>query len=130
MKMNGMRMISYWSVTFVFNLTLSVLTNAIFFLFGYFMLNIGFFTKTAPSIVFLVLFGWILAQIGMATLFQTILSNSRSANIIGYLFSIWTSLIGASLSVGVYSFPGTTFPIILQIISFFGFPRAMYILLS
>lgn len=105
MKMNGMSMKNYWLVSFIFNLILSLLTNTIFYLFGFFLVKNSFFTDTPFIIMFVVLLGWILAQIGMATLFQTVLSNSRSANIIGYLLSIWTSLIAASLNVGVYQYP-------------------------
>lgn len=43
MKMNGMSMKNYWLVSFLFNLFLSLLTNAIFYLFGYFVVRNSFF---------------------------------------------------------------------------------------
>jgi hypothetical protein len=107
MKMNGMSMTYYWIVNFIFDMFLSLLTNLIFFLFGYFILENTLFTKTSPYILFIVFFGWILAQIGMSIFFQTFISKSRTATIIGYIFSIWTCTIGSSLSVGVYMYPGT-----------------------
>lgn len=129
MKMNGMSMKNYWLVTFLFNLFLSLLTNVIFYLFGYLVVKNTFFTETPFGIMFVVLFGWMLAQIGMATLFQTILSNSRSANIIGYLLSIWTSLMGASLNVGVYQYPNAL-PYGLRMYAPLGFTRIFYIMLT
>lgn len=127
--MNGMSMKNYWLVSFIFNLILSLLTNTIFYLFGFFLVKNSFFTETPFLIMFTVLFGWILAQIGMATLFQTVLSNSRSANIIGYLLSIWTSLIAASLNVGVYQYP-TEIPYGLRMYAPFGFTRIFYLMLT
>lgn len=51
MKMNGMRMKDYWLMTFLFSLTLTIVTNLIFFLFGYFVLGLSFFTETSPSLL-------------------------------------------------------------------------------
>lgn len=48
MKMNGMSMTYYWLVNFIFDMFLSLLTNLIFFLFGYFILENTLFTKTSP----------------------------------------------------------------------------------
>jgi hypothetical protein len=129
MKMNGMSMRNYWLVSFIFKLFLSFLTNAIFYLFGYFIVKNTFFTETPFAMMFVVLFGWMLSQIGMATFFQTFLSNSRSANIIGYLLSIWTSLVGASLNVGVYQYP-TEMPYGMRMYPPFGFSRIFYIMLN
>jgi hypothetical protein len=76
-----------------------------------------------------ILIGWSLSQIGMSILLQTFLSNSRSANIIGYLFSIWTSLVATGLNVGVYVYPNNL-PPFLRIFAPFGFSRIFYVLLS
>jgi hypothetical protein len=103
--MNGMKMRNYWLVNFIFNFAISVLTNLVFCLFGYFFLNSPFFHQTSWVIISIVLFGWMLSQIGMSMFFQVFLMNSRAANIIGYLISIWTNLIGATLSVALYQYP-------------------------
>lgn len=105
MKMNGMSMTYYWLVTFIFNLILSLFTGIIFYMFGYFLLKNAIFTQTPFTLMFVILFGWMLAQIGLSVFFQTFLSNSRTANIIGYLLSVWTSMIGAGLNVGVFQLP-------------------------
>jgi hypothetical protein len=105
MKMNGLKIRYYWLTFFVFNLMLCVITNLIFYLVGTFVLGTPFFVKTSKTLLLIVSLGWSLAQIGMAAFFQTFLNKSMSANIIGYLFSIWTTMIGATLNLGSYQFP-------------------------
>lgn len=128
MKMNGLKITNYWITFFVFNLLLCVITNLIFYLFGILILDTSFFIKTSKLLLFIVSFGWSLAQIGMAAFFQTFLSKSRSANIIGYLFSIWTTMIGATLNLGSYQYPAEL-PIGLQIIPPFAFVRSFYLMM-
>ena len=43
MKMNGMKISSYWFVYFIFNFVLSLLTNTIFVLLGFFITKMRFF---------------------------------------------------------------------------------------
>lgn len=129
MKMNGMKISSYWLVYFIFNLMLSFITNLIFVLLGYLLTGMRFFVETSPLLLFLVLLGWSLAQIGMAVFFQTFLNKSRSANIIGYLISIWTSMIASTLSIGVYQYP-TDMPYGLRMFAPFGFVRILYRMLT
>lgn len=129
MKMNGMKISSYWFVYFIFNLILGLLTNIIFVIFGMLLTGMRFFTETDPLIIVIVLLGWTLAQIGMAVFFQTFLNKSRSANIIGYLISIWTSMIGSTLCIGVYQYPNEL-PMGARFFAPFAFTRIIYILLS
>jgi hypothetical protein len=105
MRMNGLKMRNYWLTYFIFNFCISVITNLVFFLFGYFFLKNAIFSQTGKDVLFILLLGWILAQIGMSTFFQVFLASSRAANIIGYLISIWTNLIGATLSIALYQYP-------------------------
>lgn len=105
MKMNGMRISSYWLVYATFNFILAFVTNLIFFLLGAFVLDTPFFNKTSPALLIVVALGWILAQIGLAAFMQTLLDKARSANIVGYILAIWTMMIGSTLSIGVYQIP-------------------------
>ena len=100
-----MSILNYWGINFVYNLIISVLTNIVFFLFGYIFLGSSFFKQINLGIIFVVFFGWIMSQIGLAMLLQVFLSSSRAANIIGYLVSIWTNLIGATLSLALFQYP-------------------------
>lgn len=105
MRMNGMSIFNYWTINFLYNFVISLVTNGIFFLFGYLYLDMSFFHHTSHLLIAIVLLGWILAQIGMSMFLQVFISASRAANIIGYLVSIWTSLIGSTLSVALFQFP-------------------------
>lgn len=106
MRMNGMTMRVYWGVNFMFNFAISLITFAVFFAFGYFFMDgNAFFHGTGKGVVVMIMIGWALCQTGMATFFQVFLSSSRAANIIGYLISIWTNLIGASLNIALYQVP-------------------------
>lgn len=105
MRMNGMSMVNYWSINFLYNLGISIMTNLIFYLYGYFYLENAFFQQVSLGIIVIVLLGWILSQIGLAMLLQVFLSSSRAANIIGYLVAIWTNLVGATLSIALFQYP-------------------------
>jgi hypothetical protein len=129
MKMNGMRISTYWLVYATFNLLLALLTNVIFFMLGYIVLDTPFFKKTSAGLLIIVALGWILAQIGLAAFLQTLLDKARSANIVGYIFAIWTMMIGSTLSIGVYQVPNE-FPGWLQAIPPFAFNRLFYLMLN
>lgn len=43
MRMNGMSMLNYWAINFLYNLLISFMTNLVFYLFGYFFLPNAFF---------------------------------------------------------------------------------------
>ncbi len=129
MRMNGMKMRNYWLVNFIFNFGISVITNLVFFLFGYFFMENPLFHQTSKEVLFVVLLGWILAQIGMATFFQVFLASSRAANIIGYLISIWTNLIGATISLAIYQYP-RPLPIYFLIYPTFAFNRMFYLMFT
>lgn len=58
MKMNGMKMKDYWLITFLFYFMISFLTFMLFYLFGFLILDLDFFTDTTPSILMLTLIGW------------------------------------------------------------------------
>ena len=47
MKMNGMRMRNYWAVTYLFDFMLYLVAFLIFVLFGFFVLELSFFTETS-----------------------------------------------------------------------------------
>ena len=129
MRMNGMGIVNYWAINFVYNLIISLATNAIFYLFGYIFLDISFFRQTSFSVLSVVLLGWMLSQIGLSMFFQVFLSSSRAANIIGYLVAIWTNLIGATISVAMFQYPVQQ-PIGFSLWPTFSFTRIFYLLFT
>jgi len=58
MKMNGMRMRNYWTVNFLFNFMIYILTVIVFVVFGAFVLGLSFFLES--NIFFMIIFfvGW------------------------------------------------------------------------
>lgn len=129
MRMNGMKMRNYWLVSFIFNFSMSIITNLVFFFFGYFFLDSAIFHQTGKDVLIVVLLGWILAQIGLSTFFQVFLTSSRAANIIGYLISIWTNLIGATLSIAIYQYP-RNLPTGFLLYPTFAFNRIFYLMFT
>lgn len=127
--MNGMGMLNYWAINFFYNLLISLLTNLVFYIFGYIYLENAFFQQVGLSIIFTVFFGWILSQIGLAMFLQVFLSASRAANIIGYLVAIWTNLIGATLSIALFQYP-RELPLSFAIWPTFSFNRLFYLLFT
>lgn len=128
MKMNGMKISSYWLIYVVFNFMLAFVTNVVFFLIGALVLDTTFFTQTSPALLVVVALGWIFSQIGLAAFLQTLLDKARSANIVGYIFAIWTMMIGSTLSIGVYQIPNE-FPGWLQALPPMAFNRLFYLML-
>jgi hypothetical protein len=65
----------------------------------------------------------------MATFFQVFIASSRAANIVGYLISIWTNLIGATISIALYNYP-RTLPDYFLFYPTFAFNRIFYLLFT
>jgi len=61
MKMNGMRMREYWLMTFIFSVVITFFTFLLFFLFGFFVLELDFFTNSSKFVLSVVLLGWSIA---------------------------------------------------------------------
>ena len=105
MKMNGCSISVYWISVFIFDFILSIITFGLFLLASKLLLGDSVFNKTGTDILITVLIGWAFGQLGVAIFFQTFLKTARTANIIGYLLSIWTSIIGTTLNLGIYAYP-------------------------
>lgn len=105
MKINGMKMRFYWLSNFTFNFLLYTVTMFIFNVIGGVALKLSLFTDTNLFLLFLIYFGWGLCQVGMAFFFQAFLSNARSATIIGYIISLWTTLLAVSLNYTIFNLP-------------------------
>lgn len=105
MRMNGLNIKYYWVSTFIFNFCLSLITFFIFFAFGRYVLALTFFTQTDAGLMWLTLVGWAIAQISMTNFVQIFISNGKSATIIGYLLSIFSTLVGEVIAVFIYAYP-------------------------
>lgn len=125
--MNGLGIMTYWTVNFSFNFIISLLTYAVFYAFGYFVMANSLFLNTSFVLFWIVLIGWIICQIGISMFVQVFISNSRAANIIGYLMTIWTNLIGATLSVALYQYP-VEMPFAISLWPTIAFNRIFYLM--
>lgn len=67
--MNGLKLKDYWTITVLFYLLITILTFSVFWVFGFFILQLKFFVDTSLLLMFLVLLGWGLAQIAMSIFF-------------------------------------------------------------
>ena len=127
MRMNGLAITTYWTVNFLFCFIFSVITFVVFYAFGVLVMGNSFFVNTNGWLIWVILLGWAVCQIGMAMLFQVFISNSRAANIIGYLMTIWTNLIGATLSVAMYQYP-VEMPFAVSLWPTIAFNRLFYLM--
>lgn len=124
MRMNGLKLKYYWICTFFFNFLISMVTFAIFYIFGAFVLDISFFS-TSWVLLWVIFIGWAIAQISMTNFIQIFITNGRSATIIGYILSIFSSLLGETISVTVYADP-LTMPTSLLLYPPFALCRIIY----
>lgn len=51
MKINGLKILSYWTVIFIFSLIITIITFAVFLLVGIFWLKLDFFTQTNINLI-------------------------------------------------------------------------------
>lgn len=105
MKMNGLRMYNYWIISFIFDMILYTITIVVFILFGRFILGLTFFYETNYFVLFFFFLGWGLCQISLAFLFSVFLNQAQTASIVGYLLSIWVTLVAVSLNSTLYAPP-------------------------
>ena len=127
MRMNGLKLKFYWICTFIFNFAISMITFTIFYVFGTYVLELSFFVNTSGAIMWIMFIGWGIAQIGMTNLVQIWIRNGKSATIIGYIMSIFSTLLGQTVSIAVYPDP-LKMPIYLLMYPPFALCRLIYIM--
>lgn len=107
MKMNGLEMRSYWINYFIVSFTLSITTSTIMFVVGRYIIEIEFFVKTNAALMWTVFVGWAIAQVAMAALFQIFIDSSKTATIVGYILSIFSTLVGVTICTVIFPSPMT-----------------------
>lgn len=105
--MNGLRMHNYWIISFVFDLILYIITIVVFIIFGRFILGLTFFYETNYWVLLFFFLAWGLCQISLAFFFSVFLNQAQTASIVGYLLSIWVTLVAISLNTTLYAPPKT-----------------------
>jgi hypothetical protein len=125
MKMNGLDSKHYWVSFFIVSFCLSLLTSLTMYIFGYFVFKIEFFTETSAPLIWVMFVGWAIAQIAMTSFVQIFIDNSKTATIIGYILSIFSTLIGEVLATLIFPQP-MTFPLLLLLYPPFALCRIIY----
>ena len=56
MRMNGLRMSNYWLVNYLFMVSFSLITYTVFYIAGYWVFELNFFTDTDPKLLAIILY--------------------------------------------------------------------------
>jgi hypothetical protein len=125
MKMNGLDPRHYWINFFFVSFSLSMLTSLNMYIFGTWIIEIPYFMNTSACLLWIIFIGWAIAQIAMTSLFQIFIDNSKTATIIGYILSIFSTLVGMVLSSVIFPYP-MKFPTTLLMYPPFALSRAIF----
>ena len=105
MKMNGLDGKHYWVNFFIVSFILSMITSLFMYFFGRYVIVITFFKETSPLLLLIILVGWAISQISLTSLVQIFINNSKTATIIGYLLSIFSTIIGQVIATLIFPLP-------------------------
>ena len=129
MRINGLKMRNYWISYFIFNYALYIITVLFFIIFGTFIFGLTLFKESSFLLIFLTIFIWGFGQIGIAYFFQAFLTNGRTTSIIGYMITLWLTLVAACLNLALFVLP-TEAPYILNIFPTFALCRVFFYMTS
>ena len=127
MKMNGLLMRYYWINFFLFNNLVSLISCGLLYFMGRYIFNIQFFVHTGWDIIWILFFGWSISQVSMTAFMQIFINSSKAATIIGYLLSIFSTIVGQAMCTLIFPFP-THLPKILQAFPPFALSRGVYLI--
>lgn len=125
MKMNGLDMKYYWINFFAVSFFMSLFTSLVMYLVAIFIIDITFFTQTSAFVIWMMFTVWAIAQTSMTTFVQVFINNSKTATIVGYILSIFSTLVGIAISTVIFPVP-FKLPIYLMIYPPFALNRIVY----
>ncbi len=117
----------YWINFFFFNLAVSLLSCALLYAFGRYAFQIIFFTNTNWLVIWTLFLGWCIAQISLTSFIQIFINNSKAATIIGYLLSIFSTIVGQTICTVIYPFP-SELPFLLKLYPPIALSRGVYLI--
>ena len=97
MKINGLKMLNYWKVSYIFNYIHYLMTLSTFLLFAKFCSGLQFFNDGNFFVIMHTYLAWGLNQVSLAFLLSCFLTNAQTASLIGYAFSIILTVAGATM---------------------------------
>lgn len=125
--MNGLLMRYYWINFFLFNNLISLLSCGLLYIMGRYVFQIIFFVNTGWEIIWVLFVGWSVAQVSLTAFMQIFINSSKAATIIGYLLSIFSTIVGQAICTVIFPFP-MRFPIILQLYPPLALSRGVYLI--
>lgn len=125
MKMNGLDPKHYWVNFFIVSFILSMLTSLNIYLVGTFIIDVPFFRDTSFFVLWTTFIGWAFAQIALTSFVQIFITNSKTATIVGYLLSIFSSIIGEVITTLIFPIP-MAMPLPLLLYPPFALCRVIY----
>ena len=129
MRINGLKMRNYWISYFIFYYILYLITIFFFILSGTFLFGLNLFVDTSFLLISLTILIWGFAQIGLAYFFQAFLNNGRTTSIIGYMISLWLTIVCFCLNMALFVLPKEA-PYILNILPTFAICRVFFYMAS
>jgi hypothetical protein len=127
MKMNGLEMRCYWINFFIVSFAMSIACSTIMYLAGRYAIQIDFFIYTSPALLWTLFVGWAIAQVAMATLFQIFINSAKTATIVGYVLSVFSTLVGVPVCTVIFPAP-MTLPLALLLYPPLALSRSVYLL--
>lgn len=83
--------------------------------------------STSWVLLWTIFIGWAIAQLSMAALVQIFIDSAKSATIVGYVLSIFSTLIGIPICTVIFPTP-MTLPFLLTLYPPLALSRIVYIL--
>ena len=125
MKMNGLDAKHYWVNFFIVSFLLSMVTSLNMYVIGTWIIDITFFKDTSFVLLWVTFIGWAIAMISLTSFVQIFISNSKTATIVGYLLSIFSTIIGGAVTTAIFPLP-MRMPIYLLMYPPFALGRIIY----
>ena len=121
MKINGLNMINYWKVNYVFNVMIYCLVMVFYLGYGKFISGLSFFVENNIYVLALTMFGWGLCQVSLAFFLAAFLNDAQTASILGYAISIILVL-----AAGTFVMCGGIYNLETEEVSWAYFPYPMF----
>lgn len=117
----------YWGNFFVVSVAMGLACSLFMFLMGRYVIEVTFFVATSAGVLGVVFLGWALAQVSLAAFVQVFIDSAKSATIVGYVLSIFSTLVGVAICTVIFPAP-MTLPIALVLYPPFALSRIVFYL--
>ena len=127
LEINGMKAINYWIVYIGYYFTIANIVSIIFIIAGRLMIDMTYYRTTSMMAEFLQLIVWNFSQTAMALFITSFQKNSKVAQVVGYLISIFGILVLGVINTYLFPFPNKL-PFFFYILPQCAIIRAYYVM--